>query len=412
MNIIKTQIELFEEFRRNYLFRNSILITFSRFSNVFVGFVFWIVAARLYSIEEVGLATVLISSLSIIASLSKMGFDFSLIRYIEIFDKTKLFNTFIAATTIVSLVIGIIYIVDIKIFSPSLIFIQESSYPAIFLFLVMNSIVIIIGSGFNALRKSEGYLFQNMILALRVPLLIPLVYLGSFGIFSSIGLAFLFSALFSLIYLSKTVKLNLKIDKQIIRESFKFSGSNYVSNIFATFPTLILPIMVSNVLGGALAAEYYVAFAIGSLVNIIPESLGTSLFVEGSHGEKMRKNVIKVGLTVYSFLIPAILFIHFFGIYILGLFGENYLDALLLLKLIAYSSFFSSLMPIFVSLMNVKMKMKILVLINFLMFCLLIGLSYLFILRFGIEGVGYAWIISYATLDILIIVFIKKFGWI
>jgi O-antigen/teichoic acid export membrane protein len=400
-----------DEFRKNPLYKNSFFITLSRFSNVFVGLIFWIVASRLYSIEDVGIATALISSMYIVISLSRLGFDFSIIRFIHINDKAKVFNTSIIITTIASLMMGIIYISGINIFSSNLFLIQRHSYMAIFLlFVIMNSLVLITGIAFTAIRKADHYLFQNIILASRVPLLIPLAFLGSFGIFGSVGLAFLFSALFSLIYLNKFVKFNCKIDKQFVKESFTFSFGNYASSIFTTTPAFILPIMVLSLSGEAAAAKYYIAFAIGSLVMIIPEALCTSLFIEGSHGESLKKNVFKVGLTIYSFLIPAIILIYFFGDYILCLFGKNYDSGLL--KLLAFSSIFSALLSLFVSIQNVRMQVKMIVKTNFLMFLLLLSLSYFFMLRFGIIGIGYAWIITYIILDLIIGILIKKLGWI
>jgi O-antigen/teichoic acid export membrane protein len=411
--MVINKLNRLEELRTNPLYKNSFFITLSRFSNVFVGFIFWIVAARLYSIEDVGIATALISSVSIVISLSRLGFDFSLIRYVKINDKTKVFNTSIVITTIASLIMGIIYISGFRYinFSSSLIFIQSHSYIVVFLlFVIMNSLVSITGIGFTAIRKADHYFFQNIILASRVPLLIPLTFLGSIGIFDSVGLAFLFSALFSLIYLDKFVKFDFKIDKKFMKESFSFSFGNYASSIFTTIPALVLPIMVLGLSGESAAAKYYIAFAVGSLVMIIPEALSTSLFIEGSHGESMRKNILKVGLTIYLFLIPAVIFIYFFGDNILSLFGNNF-DARLL-KLFAFSSIFSALIPLFVSIQNIRMNVKIIAKMNFLMFVLLLGLSYIFLLKFGIVGVGYAWIITYICLDLIVGIVIKKSGWI
>jgi len=401
------------DLKNNPLYKNTFFMALSNYANVFSGFIFWIIATRLYSIEDVGTATALISSTLIVISLSRLGFDFSLIRFNTIYDKTKVFNTAIAVTTIASLIIGIIYISRINILSSNLLQNQRYGYMAIFLVIViLDSLISITGTAFKAFRKADYFFFQNLITALRVPFLIPLAFLGSFGIFSSLGVAFLFSAIFSLIYLNKSVKFNFKIDKQFIKESFSFSFENYVSSIFTTIPGLILPILVLSLSGEAETAKYYIAFSVGSLVTIIPDALCASLFIEGSHGENLRKNVLKVALAIYSFLIPSIIFIYFFGDYLLLFFGENYVDALPLLKLLTLSSLFSSVVPIFVSIQNVRMRVKPVVIMNFSMFLLLIGLSYLFILRFGIIGVGYAWIITYGILDLLIIILIRKLGWI
>lgn len=399
--------------KQNQLYQNSFFIMLSRFLNAGIGFIFWIVAARLYSIENVGIATALLSSIYIITSFSRLGFDFSLIRYIPINDRTKVFNTSFVITTIASFLIGIIFItIGINSFSPSLFFIQKPVYAIIFLLITaMYSVVTITGVAFTAIRKADRYFYQNIFLASRVPLLMPLVFLGSFGIIGSVGIAYSFSALIAFLQLNKFIKFDFKIDNQFIKESFNFSFGNYVSNVFNTVPILILPILIINLLGEAESAKYYIAFAIGSLVLIIPDALCTALFIEGSHGENLRKNVIKALLTIYSFLIPAVIIIYFFGNHLLTLIGENYVDAFKLLMLIALSSFLVTINHLFISIQNVRMNVTSIIKLNFILFLLLPILSYIFIPRFGITGIGYAWMIVYGILDLIIVILVKNAGW-
>lgn len=66
---------------RDPLYKNSFFIMLSSITNAGFGFFFWMIAARLYSAEDVGIATALWSSLTLILLLSRLGFDFSLIRF-------------------------------------------------------------------------------------------------------------------------------------------------------------------------------------------------------------------------------------------------------------------------------------------------------------------------------------------
>ena len=70
-------------------------------------------------------------------------------------------------------------------------------------------------------------------------------------------------------------------------------------------PNLILPIMVLNVLGAEQAAYYYIAYAIAALLFMIPNAISMSLFVEGSHGEALKRTVVKSLVTIFSLLVPA-----------------------------------------------------------------------------------------------------------
>lgn len=404
--------KILNDAKKNSLYKNSFFLTLSRFLNAGVGFIFWIVAAKLYSIEDVGTATNLISSVGIIVSFSKFGFDFSLIRYININDKIKVFGTSFTITTISSFIIGLIYVIGIGYFSDSNI-IKNLNFMLIFLiFVVMESIVMITGVALTAIRKADYFFIQNFLLASRVPLLILLVFLGSFGIFASIGLAFLFAALSSILYINRSIGIDFNIDKKFLKESFHFSSGNYLSNVFFTVPVLVIPILVFNLLGDEEAAKYYITFAIGNLVLIIPTTLCTSLFVEGSHGEDLRKNTVRTMLAIFSILIPVVIFIYFYGEYFLGLIGKDYIDAIELLRILAFSSFFVAVSNIFITIHNVKMKVRNNVILGFILFLLLPILSYFFMLKFGIVGVGYAWIITYGIMNFVIVFLITKSGYI
>ena len=365
--------------------------------NAGCGFFFWMIAARLYTVEEVGLATALISSIGLVILFSRLGFDFSIIRFLPTNDKTKVFGTSLIITTIASLLVGAIFILLVQHISPSLVFLKDPIYALAFLLIgVVDSVAAITGRAFFASRNAEKYFIQNIFMALRVPLLIPLAFLGAFGIFGSYGISFLVASLFSLIVFQWSIRLEM--DMIFVKRSLKFSSSNYVSNILSTAPTLILPLIILNVLGEAEAAKYYIAFAIGNLVMVIPNSFGTSLFVEGSYGKGLKDSAMRAGGVSLALLVPAVLTIFFFGDWLLGLLNSQYVAATGLLRIIALSSFLVSIYTLFIPIQNVRMKVESVVSINFIRCILLLGLSYVFMNKYGILGVGYGWLITYAVI--------------
>ncbi|MFZ3383877.1 MAG: oligosaccharide flippase family protein [Candidatus Methanoperedens sp.] len=397
----------------NSLLKNSLFLLMGSYFNVASGFFFWIIAARFYSIEDVGVATALMSSLGLVMLFSRFGFDHSIIRYLPINNKNKVFNSCLIITTISTILVGFIYILSVNYFSSSLSFMQDFKFVIIFLlFAVMNSITSIIGNAFVAMRSGGLFFFQNVLQGVRVPLLIPLVFFGSFGIFGSVGISYLITTLFSFLIIKKQIGLNFKIDKAFIKESLSYSSGNYISHVLMVSPTLILPILILNLSGETETAKYYIAYAIGNLVLIIPDSLGTSLFVEGSHGESMRKNIKKSLIAIYSFLIPSVIFLYFFGDILLGFFGKNYMESFELLRYIALSSFFVVAYSLFVPIQKVRMNIASIVKLNLLRFLLLLGLSYVFISIFGIVGAGYAWMLTHVVLGILIYLLVKNNEWI
>ena len=58
-----------------------------------LGFVFWVVAARLYSTENVGLGAALISANQLLSFIGTVGLGFGIIRFLpDTEDKARLLN--------------------------------------------------------------------------------------------------------------------------------------------------------------------------------------------------------------------------------------------------------------------------------------------------------------------------------
>ena len=99
--------------------------------------------------------------------------------------------------------------------------------------------------------------------------------------------------------------VGLSIDRGFLNEASHFSLENYLAGLFMAAPNLILPIMVLNALGAEQAAYYYIAYAIAALLFMIPNAISMSLFVEGSHGEALKRTVVKSLVIIFSLLVPA-----------------------------------------------------------------------------------------------------------
>jgi len=398
------QINKLKSYLDDSLYKNSFYILVGRILNMGCGFLFWIFAAKLYTLEEVGFATALISSQGIILLFSKFGIDTTLIRFITSENKSKIFNTCLTITTLISLIVGVIYVILINIISPKLAFIQEPKYAILFLFyIIISSITDITNQSLIATKETKHYLIQNMILILRIPFLYLLVSLGEWGIFYSLCIAYLSATIFSLLYLNRFIGFNLKIDREFINKSYTFSLHSYISNVLLALPSLILPIIILNLLNEKSSAIFYMAFNINSLILLFPEALALALFVEGSSGGCLKQNVIKSSIAVYSLLIPIVFIMYTHGDFVLNFLGKEYLEAFNLLKIFALSSFFVTLYSLFVPIQNIRMKVSNIVKLNLGRFIILVGLCYIFIVNFGITGIGYAWFVTYIILSIYIL---------
>jgi O-antigen/teichoic acid export membrane protein len=389
------------------LYKGSLFIFLSQVVSSGLGFVFWMVASNYYAQDEIGYATAIMSSLSLLILLSRLGLDQSIIRFFPNHDKGAIFTTALVITTSAVFILSLFYVLFAKTWSSGFQMIYD--FPLVFLVLaVITSVISIFSSVFIALRRSEYYLLENLLIGLRIPLLIPLVVTGLVGILISTAVASAI-ALVALIpaLINEGIRLR-KFDSKFIKESFNFSFFNYFSILLASAPGLLLPIIVLIILGAEEAAIYYIAFAIASVIFLIPNAIGISLFVEGSHDRPLLITVAKTFIIAIVVLVPAVILIALGGSWILSLFGPEYVSGSYLLSIMALSSFFYLVFQLYISVLNVQKKLKTLIIFSGIQFALLIVLSYVLSLIFGLSGVGYAWLASSILMAFLIAIMIRK----
>jgi O-antigen/teichoic acid export membrane protein len=407
-----SSIKGLDRFASDPLYRNSFFMLINKVLVVTTGFVFWALAARYYSVNDVGVATALLSGSSLIVAFSTMGFEVSLVRFLRSYDKSKAFYTCLFVVVGTSLAISLLYIAFVQYISPGLAFIQEWVFAIVFvLFTMISAIGIITNNTFWAIRDTRYTFLQNLLQVSRVPALIPLVSLGILGILGANFAGYIITYVVIFALLSRIIPFKPRLDTDFIKKSFKFSFGNYIANIMYNASFLALPIIVLNLQGDAAAGLFYIGFTVGNFLLQIPMALSASFFVEGVYGESLRKNLVKSGATVVLLLMPCIVVFWLFGSDILGLFGSDYVGAVDLLRLVALSSLVYAVYSLFLPILNIRMQIKELMLMNMLIMVLLVGLSYLLIPVAGIAGVGYAMIGTFLIVDIVIICLAIKWGW-
>ena len=394
------------------LIRNSFFIMASSLVAAGFGFFFWMIAARLYSQADVGIATALMSSMGLLILISRLGLDQSVIRFFPSRDKNRVLGTALLVPTAVALGAGLIFIAAVDVISPELTIVKTVA-PLYLAFLGTYSITWVFEGAFNALRKSEHYFTLNLLYGSRILFLPPLIFLGAMGIFSAYGLSFVLGLILSLFLLSRcSVRPALCVDRVFLREAWQFSAGAYIAGILMSAPNMVIPIMVLHVLGAESTASYYITYAIVSILFMIPYAVTTSPFVEGSHGGEMKRSVFRTLASMFALLIPAIIGLSLFGEQILNLIGKDYVEGMALLRVLAFSAIFVSVCQTFISIAKVRNDLRSLIVISSFVSVALLGLGFTLMHLFGLIGMGYAWLITYVLGTILVVLILKRKGWI
>lgn len=376
------------------LYRNSFFIILSSIATSGFGFFFWTIAARLYPKGEIGIATALISSMGLILMISRLGMDQYIIRFSPEGDRGRIAATALFATTLIAMAVSIAFVLGTPIWAPAL---HPVPYLLLVfpLFIIAQSMLSTIGTVFLSMRHGDYHFLQTLIIGLRIPLLLPLVFLGALGIFSSVGIAtYITVCVSAAILIKKGISLG-RWDLNILRESFHFSAGNYLAGLIGSTPALLFPVLVLNLRGPEDAAGYYIVYAIASLLFVIPGAFNTSMFVEGSHGTDLRNTGMKTIRASFLLLLPCILLVILFGSRILGFIGPGYIEGYLALVFMALAAPFIGGTGFFLNIKRIRQEIRTLILYNALIAFLLLFSGYLLLSMYGITGLGTAWFITY-----------------
>jgi len=384
------------------IFFNSLTLMISSCIAAGFGFLFWVIAAGYYSEEDIGIATSAISAIGIITLLARFGIDQSMMRAMSQDNRGRIFTTTIALTTISTIVLSILFLINLNIWAPELQGLRGQ--PWVFIVVAVSSCAfIVLGNALLALRMPKVHLYQNIIAGARLLFLPFLVGAGAIGILLSAGIGYTLPIIILLLFSHSIIRLN-GIDLGWARDTIINSLSFYINTIFTQIPALIMPLLVLSALGAEATAHYYMPYSIASIIFMIPVAIGTTLFIEISHGENIRASIHRAIKTAFLILTPAIIAVALFGSFALSLLGQGYAEnGIELLYLLTLSSIGYGLVTIYTSVLRSLGLNRPLVLIGFALFILLVGLSALFISWFGLNGIGLAWIISHAIILLLIL---------
>lgn len=263
-----------------------------------------------------------------------------------------------------------------------------------------------------AFRAGGNILIKNIIISiLKLVFLFALIAFGAYGIFASTASGLALGVLAGLIILSLKFKFrpSISVNVSLMKEHSIYSIANYIVVFMRSMPSLVLPVIILNILSAKYAAYYYVASMIQNVLLVIPIATEQALLAEGSHNEaELKKHVKKAIAMILVILLPATAIIVLFGNILLQFFGKSYaIEAFQFLQLYSVSTIFTAFLLIASAIMNVKHKIKTLVISNIIAAALTLCLSYAFISG-RLVGIGWGWTLGQAIAGLVSICFIIR----
>jgi len=376
---------------KDSLMRNSWYLALASGGTAALGFVFWIIIARLYPTESLGYAATLISAMSLIATISLLGFDVGIIRFWKDKNKNALVGSCWTLSIFTALVAGL---GAVLLFSGTKFsfLLEKPLYPFFFILLSASWVAYnLLDSVYIAMRDSGTVLKKQLIFSV-IKLILPfaLLSLGFFGIFASWTIAGLVA--WGAILFSRPIPFRPGLDKALLRSVFGFSVFNYLAMLLNRARELIIPLLVFAALGPSETAYFQVAFNVMVLALLIPKSFAKALLAEASHdGSELKKGLRKTMLFTILSSLAIIVAVFIFGRFLLLLYGPSYASgSLALLKLFSLAGLLSGINEILFTLMRVRFMMRPLLFFHFANAFITLGLCALLIGKW-IAWIGVAW---------------------
>jgi O-antigen/teichoic acid export membrane protein len=407
-------MNLFDKFSfifKDSFIKNSYILISDGIFTTLLGFIYWLLAARLYGSSDIGIGNSAVSAVSLVVSLSVQGFGVGIVRLLPQYpDKeNQIINSCLTLSLILlSLILSIFYIF-LPFWSKSLNFFINGKFLFFVLFSFSYLYTLLLDCIFIAKRETQNLLIKNLQLnIIKLFLLLGFVFLKLNGIYYSWGISIVIICIIETLILRKKINNSYKpalvFDKKLDKEVLDYSLKNHISDVLSSLPNMILPIMIAELINVNMVAYFTITWMIVSSLMIIEKSTSQSLFAEISANvsdlDILVKKSIKFLLSQLSLLLFAVLL---FGKYILNMYGKEYsLNGYPLLVILIISLLPYSLNTIYFVILRVKKELLTLQLYTFFLTTSILILSYFMMKKWNLIGIGIAWL-SAQTFCFLII---------
>ncbi len=417
----KEILSLLLDFKKgDKLIRNSFFIYLNTAMGSLIGFIFWKIATLRFSNAEIGTAASYVSMATLISLFCELGTSNTLIRFFsEKENNKKLINSTMFLVTASSFFILPIVIVFLKnLFSIFNLLLQNIYFLFIFITLVYSlSINQLLNSIFYAKREAKYAFFKEIVnVSLRLIFIIAVLFAISGDLYILViwTLANLSALLIGYFILLKRVNVNYPYPAfkiSVLKKIFTFSTANYIYRVLNFLPGLFYPTLITEYLDAEQASFFYISWMVSNLFFAIASAVNTSFLAEGTSNitqakEKIIK-AIKLLVFIYSLLLPLLIIISPFILYI---FGREYVSATSSFVLLLISAIFVAFNHLFAGTMNILKQTKYIVYIFVTSTTLSIFLPFLFFNRIGLVGFALGWVLAQITSNLfgLVILYINR----
>jgi O-antigen/teichoic acid export membrane protein len=390
-----------ERGRRRYHAAYALIV--NTVSTTGLGFVYWAVAAHVYSRQALGRSSALISALILLSTLTQLNVSSALQRFLPKAGGSarRLIGYGYAVSSLAALPVAVGFVLLMPRISAQWKFLS-SSPPLALLFVaaaLIWGVFALEDAALTGLRRTPVVPVENSTYGvLKLVMLIAVAgLLPASGIFASwvVPLVVIIPVINYLIFRRFAPQSGSGQPSGFRRgEVLRFTSADYLASLFNQAYGSLLPLIVLSVLGAAANSGFYIASTIAAGPTMIAANFGTALIVEASTNpdrltELTRGMLLRcTGITLLCTVVLAVA-----ARPILQIYGNGYANQVApLLVLLGLAAVPRALIMLTWSLDRVSRRMGRAALTQAVLAILVLVGSRVLLGKYGIEGVGYAWL--------------------
>lgn len=408
---------------RSPLYANGYVLMANTALASVLGFAYWSIASRLYDKTEFGRNYALVSTVLLLSAVTQLNMKSVLVRYLP---RAGRFTSGLVVRAYAIAVAVALPVTALALFVAGLLAPEDSvlqmslGLGAWFTISAAAwSIFNLQDSALTGLRKAGWVLAENTCFnILKIVLLFAFAGAqGRHGIFFSWTLPVLALVLpvnllifsrFGPAHAQATRENEQRLERRQLRS---FVAGDYVGSLFAQASTLLLPILVVEVLSEDAAAEFATPVLIATAVDLVALNLATSLTVEAAHDQTrlieyarsvLRNTLVLVVPVVAVLVVAAPLLLRVFPVELAGP------SSIKLLRLLAIASLLRVPTAVYSSIARLQNRTQRNARLAGLQAFLLITLSVVLMRRIGVEGIGFAVLLTQLSVAFVTVPFLWR----
>jgi O-antigen/teichoic acid export membrane protein len=371
-----------------------------------LGLVYWIIAARAYEPSVVGLNAAAISAMLFLSGLAQLNLVTALTRFIPDagLSTWRLVGWSYAASLAVSGVVTAVFLAGIDLWAPRLGFLRASGGFVLW-FVVATmiwSIFTLQDSVLTGLRHAIWVPLDNTIFALTKIALLA-VFATTFTRYGILA-SWTFGVVLSVLVINAALAFRLipaHVDSPrpgpraaTTREIGRFAAADYVGGLFWLASSTLIPIAVTQQLGGSANAYFTLAWVMTMPLYLASANIGNSLVVSAvTDRQRLREYSQRVFVQTARIVAPVAIAVALAAPYILRPFGGQYSDhATPVLRLLALSAIPNIVTVLYLSAWRAQQRLSLLVWIRGVQCTCAIAASLALLGPYGIRGPAIAWL--------------------